>query len=245
MMFGLSILVFIIFTIGRSFVIFWICLSSSNSMHKQMTEKVLRAKILFFDSNPIGRIITRFSKDMAVFDMVIPVLAVFVIQGFLRTLTVSITVIVVNPYLIIVVAVCAVLMVFTLKQGKPAMVDGQRLDGQIRAPIHTTFAMIVAGLVTLRAYDKMRYFKQDFNNNLEKCANVTFCYIGANRWLGVRLDMICVLFTITTTLLCVLQKGTQDSALLTLSLQIITDVIAMFSISLRMYAEFENYMTSS
>ena len=44
-----------------------------------MTEKVLRAKILFFDSNPIGRIITRFSKDIAVFDMVIPVLAVFVI----------------------------------------------------------------------------------------------------------------------------------------------------------------------
>jgi hypothetical protein len=56
--------------------------------------------------------------------MVIPVLAVFVIQGFLRTLTVSITVIVVNPYIIIVVAVCAVLMIFTLKQGKPAMVDG-------------------------------------------------------------------------------------------------------------------------
>jgi len=89
-----------------------------------MTEKVLRAKILFFDSNPIGRIIAKFSKDIAVFDMVIPVLAVFVIQGFLRTLTVSITVIVVNPYIIIVVAVCAVLMIFTLKQGKPAMVDG-------------------------------------------------------------------------------------------------------------------------
>jgi hypothetical protein len=33
-------------------------------------------------------------------------------------------------------------------------------------------------------------------------------------------------------------------ALLALSLQIVTDLIATFSIALRMYAEFENYMTS-
>jgi hypothetical protein len=33
--------------------------------------------------------------------------------------------------------------------------------------------------------------------------------------------------------------------MLILSLQVITDVIAFFSVSLRMYAEFDNYMTSS
>jgi len=123
-MFGLSILATVVVSIARSFVIFWICLASSNSMHSQMTEKVLRAKILFFDSNPIGRIIARFSKDIAVLDMVIPVTTVFVIQGLFRALTVSITVIVINPYLLIPVAVCVVLMIFILKQGKPAMIDG-------------------------------------------------------------------------------------------------------------------------
>jgi len=123
-MFGLSILATVVVSIARSFVIFWICLASSNSMHSQMTEKVLRAKILFFDSNPIGRIIARFSKDIAVLDMVIPVTTTFVIQGLFRALTVSITVIVINPYLLIPVAVCVVLMIFILKQGKPAMIDG-------------------------------------------------------------------------------------------------------------------------
>jgi hypothetical protein len=42
----------------------------------------------------------------------------------MRTASVAITVIVINPYLLIVVVVGAVGMVFTLKQGKPAMVDG-------------------------------------------------------------------------------------------------------------------------
>jgi len=68
--------------------------------------------------------------------------------------------------------------------------------------------MMVNGLVTLRAYGKIHYFKQDFSNNLEKCSNVTFCYIVANRWLGVRLDMVCMILIITTTLVCVLQKDT-------------------------------------
>lgn len=43
-------------------------------MNQSMTERVLHASIQFFDSNPIGRIVTRFSKDIAVFDLIIPVM---------------------------------------------------------------------------------------------------------------------------------------------------------------------------
>ena len=53
------------------------------------------------------------------------------------------------------------------------------------------------------------------------------------------------MFTIATTAIAFAQKGRINPQLLTLSLQIITDVIALFSVSMRMYAEFDNYMTSS
>lgn len=125
------------------------------------------------------------------------------------------------------------------------MVVSQAFDGQLRGPIHTTFAMIINGLVSLRAADKLKYFKQDFNSNLEKCANSTFCYALVNRWLGLRLDFICVLFSVCTTAIAFAQKGKVPTQLLILSLQVITDVIAFFSISLRMFAEFDNFMTSS
>lgn len=92
-------------------------------MHSKMTEKVLRAKILFFDSNPIGRVLARFSKDLSVFDMLIPVLTVFVIQGIFRAISVSITVMIIDPYIIIAVAVCVTLMCFIYIIGKPAMID--------------------------------------------------------------------------------------------------------------------------
>ena len=37
-----------------------------------MANMVMKAKILFFDSNPIGRIVTRFSKDIMYLDTNLP-----------------------------------------------------------------------------------------------------------------------------------------------------------------------------
>ena len=119
------------------------------------------------------------------------------------------------------------------------------MDGILRGPIHSTFAMMISGLVTLRAFDKVKFFKQDFDNTLEKCANATFCYTVANRWVGVNLDLICVVFTIATAAIAFAQRGHINTNMLVLSLQIITDVIASFSVSLRLYAELGNFMTSS
>ena len=79
MIFGILIVCFIVFTMIRSLTIFRIILKSSTNIHNAITERVLRAKILFFDSNPIGRIVTRFSKDLVIFDLVVPILAMITI----------------------------------------------------------------------------------------------------------------------------------------------------------------------
>jgi len=245
MAFNGSVWGFILATMLRAIIIFGIVEMSSTNMHNAMTEKVLRSGVLFFDSNPTGRIVTRFSKDMSVIDMVIPIFAIFVTQGLFRTLFVLVTVSIINPWLLIGCFIGGGLLYYYMTSGNPAMMDSQRLDGILRAPIHSTFGMVVNGLVTLRAFNKISYFKQDFSNDLEKCANVTFCYIVANRWMGVRFDTICSLFIGATCLLSILMKGTVPTEQIAITLQIMIDMISMFSVSIRMYAEFKNYMTSS
>ena len=69
--------------------------------------------------------------------------------------------------------------------------------------------------------------------------------IASNRWLGVRLDMICVFFGVGTAILSIFLKDQVEKELLTFSLTIITDVIALFSISVRFYSEIQNMMTCS
>ena len=57
-----------------------------------MVEKVIRAHVLFFDSNPIGRILTRFSKDVTALDLVMPNIGVLAQFGIFRSLTVAMVV---------------------------------------------------------------------------------------------------------------------------------------------------------
>ena len=46
---------------SRAFASFHLMLEASKNLHNEMTKSVLRAKIEFFDTNPLGRILNRFS----------------------------------------------------------------------------------------------------------------------------------------------------------------------------------------
>ena len=79
------------------------------------------------------------------------------------------------------------------------MQESQKFDGILRGPIHNTFAMVIQGLVTLRAFNKFDHFKQDFSNVVEKCANATFMFNICNRWIGIRVEIISAVFSVATT----------------------------------------------
>ena len=101
----------------RSVALFKIILKSNTNLHDAITKRVLRANILFFDSNPIGRIVTRFSKDLIVFDLVVPILSIIVIQGMFRTVSVIVLIAIVNPLILIFIVIVGVLMYFIMKKG--------------------------------------------------------------------------------------------------------------------------------
>ena len=143
----------------------------------------------------------------------------------------------VNPYLLIVAVFGVAYMIYTVKIGIPPMIESQRFDQLFYGPINQTFSMVINGMVTLRSYRKFDYFRIEFMKNIEKSANSTFCYIIANRWVGIRLDIICLIFGMVTTILCICLRNVIDKKLLSFSLQLITDVIVLFSVSIRMFAE--------
>ena len=105
--------------------------------------------------------------------------------------------------------------------------------------------MVVNGLISIRAYEKLDFFKGQFMNEAELSANVTFTYVATNRWLGFRFDIGIVLMIFVACICCIAFKGLIDAEKLTFSLQILTDISIYFSISIRYMTEMQNYMTSA
>jgi ABC-type multidrug transport system fused ATPase/permease subunit len=103
---------------------------------------------------------------------------------------------------------------------------------------------VINGLVSLRAYERIPYYKELFVDQLEKSCNLTFTNFIVLRWICMVLDWICIGFTFIVAGLSVYAKGKVDPEILAFSLQIITDVVVFFGYSLRTFAEVENYFTS-
>lgn len=74
--FSISILVIflLVIVIGtiRTFLYFSLSLKSSKNLHTNMFNSVSSTAIRFFDLNPLGRIINRFSKDVGLIDEKLP-----------------------------------------------------------------------------------------------------------------------------------------------------------------------------
>ena len=210
-----------------------------------MVQRVARARILFFDSNPLGRILTHFSKDVAVFDNVVARLGILMCVGLFRTIVSVTAVCVVNPLLLIVMAISVVLMVLVVRRGKMVQIESQRLDAIYRGPIHSMFSNLVTGLVSIRVNNRIGYFREGYENNLQLSTNASFCWLIAMRWMSLRLDLIAAGFIVACTVSIVFLKDTLDVGLLAVSLQVIVEVVFSFSISIRLFAEVENYFTSS
>lgn len=107
----------------RSIVITLIVISSATNMHNAMSERVLRAKILFFDSNPMGRIMTRFSKDMVTIDFIFGFLFPMIAYGIFRASTVVISICIINPLVLIPCVFMVAYMVWVLRKSQQAMVE--------------------------------------------------------------------------------------------------------------------------
>ena len=229
----------------RELTIFTIVIKSNTNMHNKMTEMIARAKTAFYDANPTGRILTRFSKDMALLDIFMPSALVLVSYGIFRTIVTVISLCIINPWLLIPLFLSFSYFIYTVMRAAQIMVEAQRLDGVVRGPIHQLFTMLGDGLVTMRAYDKVKFFKTQFINESDMSANVSFSYYSTNRWLGFRFDMAVMFMSIVTVITCVMFKGRIEEELLTFSLQVITDLTVFFSIAVRLAAEMQNFMTSA
>jgi len=145
-------------------------LAASRTLHTQLLDNVLHLPLRFFETNPIGQIINRFTKDMFIIDIRF--------HYYLRTwvnctLDVIGTVLIIGGALplFILGVIPLVFLYFTIQRYYVASSRQiRRLTGASRSPIISHFSETLSGVSTIRAFGHEQRFiqqnKEVVNENL-------------------------------------------------------------------------------
>ena len=230
----------------ESLMIYRLSTGIAQHIHNKMLFYVSRAPLSFFDANPLGRIITRFSKDAAILDNRLPETQnVFYNLVFKCALSVILSAIV-YPFLIIIIVIIFVLAFFVRKYSIVATNDSLKWDAVSRGPINTLYASTLGGVMQIRAYRKQEAFERIFMKNVDENGRAYFTYMTASRWLGFVLDMLIVVYMAVGALFAIFFKEwlNIEPALIAMSLTVSTELGGLLQFSIRQYVEMENSFTS-
>ena len=142
----------------RAFIFAYGGLTAARHMFDRLLSHVLYARVLFFDQNPVGRILNRFSTDMYSIDENIPFQGnIFLAQTF--ALLGSLTIIALtSPLFLLLVPPLAVLYIYMQRQYRATSRELRRLDSVTRSPIYSTFSETLTGIYTIRAFGATERF---------------------------------------------------------------------------------------
>ncbi|KAK3842495.1 MAG: ABC transporter type 1, transmembrane domain-containing protein [Linnemannia gamsii] len=216
----------------------------SRVLHEQLLRKVARAKVRFFDTTPMGRIVNRFSADITSIDDNVG----RAFHHFLITaLTVIGIVIIISSnmpkFIIAAVFIVAMYMVIAMLY-VPVSRDLKRLNSNSRSPILNHFSETLNGLITIRAYGfEDRFLAKNLvtlDNN-----NRTFLLLwSSNRWLHWRVDATGALVSFSTAMLILQNHGNIEPGYAAMSMSYSLMFTMMVVWMIRIYADIQINLNS-
>ena len=141
---------------------FFLLVRASDRLHNKLLSAVMRAKIEFFDLNPIGRILNRFSADMGITDEILPLTIFDFLVGCFMAIGTICTAIVVLPFVLLAMPPL-IWRFWKLRQMFVATTrEVKRLEGMSRSPCFAMMSESIDGIATIRSNGFIGYCSEKF-----------------------------------------------------------------------------------
>ncbi|NXY67006.1 MRP1 protein, partial [Glareola pratincola] len=219
-------------------------LSASRVLHHQLLDNVLHLPLQYFETNPVGQIINRFTKDLFIVDIRFH----YYLRTWLNcTLDVIGTILVIasaSPLFIVVVIPLGYFYVTIQRYYIASSRAIRRLAGASHSPVISHFSETLAGRSTIRAFGHQERFIR--KNNDVVYENLVYFYnnIISNRWLSVRLEFLGNLMVFFAALFVVLAGNTVSSSTVGLSISYALNIIQSLNFWVRKACEIETNAVS-
>ncbi|RDD39481.1 Multidrug resistance-associated protein 4 [Trichoplax sp. H2] len=233
-------------------------IDSARIFHNRMLKSVLHAPIYFFDTNPVGRVLNRFSKDLNHMDNELPFTVLQVVQIGIFCSGLTITTIIFNPWTAIPAAVIVVSFIIVRKFYVSLSRELVRLEavGKISliylivskfyasSPIYSHISGCLQGLTTIHAYKIEDQFLKQFITYQDNQTKPAFAIAGLTRWNGFHLDLLSSIYVTFVAFIGVFVADGISAGAIGLSLSYLLPLMGNTQWFIRQSAELENQMTS-
>ncbi|CAL5341801.1 unnamed protein product [Camellia sinensis] len=204
----------------RSLSAAFLVLKASKAFFSDLTNSIFNAPMLFFDSTPVERILTRASSDLCVVDFDIPFSFAFVVAPLIESGN--------NHWHYgvshVASSLCSILCYSGFKICSASARELMRINGTTKAPVMNYAAETSLGVVTIRAFNMANRFFQSYLKLIDNDAKLFFYSNVTMEWL--------------------ILKGYVDPGLVGLSLSYALALTSTQVFMIRWYSSLANYVIS-
>ncbi|KAK3841126.1 MAG: P-loop containing nucleoside triphosphate hydrolase protein [Linnemannia gamsii] len=241
---GLALLQFVIMAIATQLLSVAI-IRTARKMHSQAFDKVIHAPLSFFDTNPLGRILNRFSKDVDALDNNLWMTLNDILYTLLIVMGSVSMILIFFPYLALFIFPMAGLYYFFSTYYRSTSRELKRLDSNLRSHLYAHFTESLTGMATLKAYNRIDHAIKINQERVDLSNRPYYLFHVGTRWIAYRLQLMgsCLMFM--TAMFVVSGRNSINAATAGLVLSYLARIGGDMSWVVQCFATFENNMNSA
>ncbi|XP_025162191.1 multidrug resistance-associated protein 4 isoform X2 [Harpegnathos saltator] len=243
--YGIFIIASIVMTTSRNLIFYWICMNASKNLHDFMFSCLLQAPMSFFQNNPSGRILNRFSKDIGALDETMPRFMIEAIQIFAVIVGILVQVLIINWWIIVAVIIAGALFAVIKNIYAPTAQKLKRLEGNAKSPVFSHVNSTLSGLTTIRSAGAQEMLRKQFDEHQDFHTSTYSLTIVTGVGFGFMLDIVSACFiAVVTYSFVVFDNGNVYAGNVGLAISQVFILCGMVQHGIRQMAEAITQMTS-
>ncbi|KAK3487828.1 P-loop containing nucleoside triphosphate hydrolase protein [Neurospora hispaniola] len=192
---------------------------AARKLHRGLTEGVLNVSLGWWKNVPVGRVVNRFSRDVGSLDSQLSSAVQYFIDAGMAILFRLGAVSSIMPIFML-PALCTVgIGIICGEMYIRTAVVLKRLVSSSQSPVFSQFSGSMSGLAVIRARRNMpEMFRYQLADRLRSFSRFQETSFNLNRWVGVRIDFVAALVTVSAGAIAVWKVGVVEAGLVGFSL---------------------------
>ncbi|KAJ3164744.1 hypothetical protein HDU88_005180 [Geranomyces variabilis] len=230
----------VVYAAAAIFYLYYVSPRASAVIHDMLLLRVIRMPLSFFDTTPIGRILTRFQSNVSSVDGGLPD-EIYDIAFGLASIIVSVLPAIINSYLFLIFVVASVFILsLTLHFYLGASLSYQRMKLGTEADHLTHVDEVLGGLATVKVFNRLSYETTRNGALYDRLQGALISYYYCNRWFSLWIQIVSTAITFAATIFAIANRSSLSAASIGLSISALLSLAPDLAAITMRFGQFQN-----